>query len=359
MSIRRLCFAFGLTALFFLSGCSTSLPSGDQTGPVDGEKLYLTHCAACHGRHGLGGVGVPLALPDFLENTSDEYIAMTIRVGRPGRVMPNFWHLREKEVQAIVRHVRGWSWKETPRYSDARIPGDIENGEALFRKYCVRCHGENGEGGKGTGVAFSRPRYIAIVPPALNNTGFLLSATDEMIKHTLMEGRKGTPMDSFLHKGVPEQSIDDIVAYIRSLQFQLPPDSSVVLNAPSAVLSKTSRYPMWETVRRLKKVIVDSGFVLIDEWPSMRVSSSQKTPSYRLQDIHFGNFDSINGPLGLDPRMGLFMPGRITVLEQHGVVRVLAVNPMQYSAIFNNSALNRMCEAMHGTYQTMLLEVSR
>ena len=31
-----------------------------------GQKLFATHCAACHGKNGEGGVGVPLNLQSFL-----------------------------------------------------------------------------------------------------------------------------------------------------------------------------------------------------------------------------------------------------------------------------------------------------
>ena len=41
-------------------------------------------------------------------------------------------------------------------------------------------------GGKGTGVTFSRKRDLPVIAPALNNVGFLASASDNMIKDTIM-----------------------------------------------------------------------------------------------------------------------------------------------------------------------------
>ena len=57
--------------------------------------------------------------------------------------------------------------------------------------------------------------------PALNNQGFLKSATDGYMKATMMQGRVGTPMGAYL-KGkqgmveLTEEEINDIVAYIRT-----------------------------------------------------------------------------------------------------------------------------------------------
>ena len=130
-------------------------------GAPHGDKLYATHCSACHGIDGKGGVGVPIALPSFLNSVSNEYLKKTIRLGRPGRIMPAFDVLSNAQVSAIVEHVRSWTDKPAPPESSASVKGDSEHGKQLFAKYCVQCHGENGSGGKGTGVTFSRKRDIA------------------------------------------------------------------------------------------------------------------------------------------------------------------------------------------------------
>src|SRR3989344_8717680 len=104
----------------------------------DGEKLYGQFCAACHGHRGIGGVGVPLSLPDFLSTVDDDYLRKTIRLGRPGRVMPAFRQLSDAEVGAIVNHIRGWA----PAASSAAvrvtpIKGDAGHGEKLHARNCL------------------------------------------------------------------------------------------------------------------------------------------------------------------------------------------------------------------------------
>ena len=116
-----------------------------------GQALYQDNCAICHGTDGLGGVGIPLALPSFLEQVPDEYLHRTIRVGRPGRVMPPFYKLSADEINAIIGHIRSWSKKPAPAWDASPIKGNKTRGRILFNSHCSSCHGKEGKGGKGKG----------------------------------------------------------------------------------------------------------------------------------------------------------------------------------------------------------------
>ena len=48
----------------------------------------------------------------------------TIRSGRPGRVMPAFTQLREKEVSALVQHIRGCLKNSAARQSHNQQGGE-------------------------------------------------------------------------------------------------------------------------------------------------------------------------------------------------------------------------------------------
>ncbi|MDH5571284.1 MAG: c-type cytochrome, partial [Gammaproteobacteria bacterium] len=148
----------------------------------DGSALYAQFCSACHGKEGNGGVGVPLALPDFQYAVSDRFLFRTIRYGRPGRIMPAFKQLSDEQINAIVNRIRKWAPGKRISYPTMKVSGNPDHGKELFQKNCAACHGANGEGGHGTGVTFSRPRDLPIIAPALNNSGFLAAASDQMIK---------------------------------------------------------------------------------------------------------------------------------------------------------------------------------
>ena len=224
----------------------------------DGSALYDENCSVCHGAKGEGGVGVPLTLPDFINNISNEYIFKTIRHGRPGRIMPAFSHLSDAQVHAITGFVRSWGNGKVTAENLTPIKGDIKRGKQLYGEYCTQCHGVNGKGGKGTGVTFSRKRNLPIIAPALNNSGFLASASDTMIRDTIKFGRDGTPMSSQMVIGLSGEDIDDLVSFIRSFETQHHQDKAPI--DERAVLSVESPYNMEETIENLKQAIADENF---------------------------------------------------------------------------------------------------
>ena len=324
----------------------------------EGGRLYRQHCSACHGDAGQGGVGVPLALPAFQASVSDTYLERTIRHGRPGRVMPAFDFLKDDEIRAIVRHIRGFTDVKPPKFSEARIQGDPEHGRKLFAQHCAACHGANGEGGKGTGVTFSRPRDLPIIAPALNNAGFLAAASDHMIKATLMKGREGTPMVSFLKQGLSEKDIDDLVAFVRSFENSpLGRDRHAVADE-SPVLVYESPYDFEETIESVKRAAVGRNFRLIR---TQYLEDGLFPPGQQNREqviVYFCNFNFLYDALKIDPRVGMFLPCRVTVVKQGDTVKVMSINPKRLSALFNNAALDEACDEMYKLYVEILEEAT-
>lgn len=325
----------------------------------NGAKLYGRNCAACHGETGTGGIGVPLALPSFQAGISDDYLRKTIRLGRPGRVMPSSAHLDKAEIEAIVRHVRSWNNAPVATYSARPLKGDPVHGKQLFAQYCAACHGASGEGSKGTGVTFSRPRDLPIMAPALHNPGFLAAATDAMIKATLMRGREGMPMTSFLKQGLKEKDIDDIVSYVRSFEKQPLPESAQVLDVESPVIVYDSSYDMKTTVENVKQAVTTNNFFYgrVQTLEYGLIEPARENPKQVI--VYFCNISLLNQALAVDPRVGMFLPCRITILEQDdGKVQVMSVNPKVLSRLFNNAELNRLCEQMSESYTRIMEEAT-
>lgn len=324
----------------------------------DGAQLFAENCAACHGARGQGGVGIPLALPSFQANVDDAYLRRTIRLGRPGRVMPAFKRLRDDEVDAIVFYIRSWTGHKKPVLIPAGRPGNAVRGKQLFAAHCASCHGANGEGGPGTGVTMSRPRNQPILAPGLNNPGFLAAASDSIIKTTLVRGREGTPMRSFLKQGLSESDIDDIVAYVRSFQSQTPPAAATVLKTEDPDIIRVSPYGVAETVDKLKTAVAAANMRLIRIQYLDQGFVPAGTENKKQVIVYSCDFGFLDHALQIDPRVGLFLPCRVTVLQDHGKVLVMAVNPKRLSAIFNNSELNVLCDRMYKTYVDIIEEAT-
>lgn len=334
-------------ALFFLV-----IVSGVINAAPDGQALFNKYCTVCHGSGGKGGVGVPLSLPSFIDSVSDEYLKKTIRVGRPGRIMPAFLKLSDAQVNAIAGYMRSWSDAPAARFDPAPVKGDKKHGRQLFLDRCAQCHGEDGRGGKGTGVTFSRKRDLPIVAPALNNPGFLASATDFMIRNTLIYGREGTPMTSSLVADLKEKDIDDVVSYIRSLQ--KAESVSIIDENLDDIIIVDSPYGLNETIENLKQAIIDQNFTLIrtDYLDHGFVDKGKENKKHVV--LHFCNFGFLFEALAIDPRVGLFLPCRVTVVEHEGKVQVMTINPMRLSKLFNNDELNDACKEMTKIYETIL-----
>lgn len=329
--------------------------SGSVVAAESGATLYENNCAVCHGERGKGGTGVPLALPDFQRQVSNEFLYTTIRMGRPGRVMPAFTRLSDGEVHQIIDYIRSFTSVKPPKNNPERIQGNVEHGKQLFAQDCAVCHGDHGQGGKGTGVTFSRPRDLPILAPALNNAGFLASATDSMIKQTLIQGREGTPMNPFKGKKVSNQDINDIVSYVRSFEKDQKPIThekeplTIVYEAHDTlnnVVENIKRAAVGRNFRLIRVQTLDNGFVPEDKESKKEVI------------VYFCNFDLLNQALAIDPRVGLFLPCEVTVFEQNGVVKVASINPKRLSHMFNNNELDKLCDQMYQVYTEILDEAT-
>ena len=343
-------FALGLFAVLNVS---------PAVAAPDGARLYGRNCASCHGENGTGGIGVPLALPSFQSSISDDYLKKTIHLGRPGRVMPSFSSLSEDEIDAIVQHVRSWHKGAKPSYIATPVKGNPSHGKALFGQYCAGCHGANGEGSKGTGVTFSRPRDLPIMAPALHNPGFLAAAPDAMIKATLMKGREGTPMVSFLKHGLKEKDIDDIVSYVRSFEKQPLAESAQVLETESPVIVRDSPHDFKTTVENVKAAVNNNNYFYgrVQTLEYGLTAPANENPKQVI--VYFCNISLLNQALAVDPRVGMFLPCRITIIEKpDGSVQVMSLNPKVMSRLFNNSELNQLCEQLSQAYAAIMEEAT-
>ncbi len=317
-----------------------------------GALLFKQHCAACHGSDGQGGVGVPLSLPAFIDNVDNEFLRITIKKGRLGRVMPAFEkELDEQQIRALVAYIRQWGSKTAPKRIEKSIIGDKQQGKKLFAQYCARCHGAQGQGAKGTGVTFSRKRDLPILPPALNNPGFLAAATDEMIKHVIQKGRKKTPMPAF-SKILSKQQINNLVAYIRDFENHpiAAPDNHVDEN----ILKLESPYSLQKTVKLIEAAIEGNNFKHIRTQYFEQGYVKEGEENKKEVIIYFCNFRFLFQALNIDPRAGLFLPCRVTVVQEGEQVYLLAVNPKRLSKLYNNWELGEACERMFEVYETIL-----
>jgi mono/diheme cytochrome c family protein len=121
---------------------------------------------------------------------------------------------------------------ETHRQSNATVSisaDSVHRGKALFTSFCTRCHSEGGTGGQAQttvssnpSVKGSPPKPVTWIAPPLNTV--LRRYTPDAVSHIVTYGRQNTPMPPWGVAGggaLNQQSVQDIVAYLGSIQLPL------------------------------------------------------------------------------------------------------------------------------------------
>jgi mono/diheme cytochrome c family protein len=137
-----------------------------------------------------------------------------IAKGVSGTAMPAFAQngggtLTDQQITILADQIDA-RWTRPQDYAGVTLPpysaelGDARAGEAVFKTYCSRCHGDNGTGGASRG---------SVIEPAL-----LSLESNQSIRTTVIAGRAdlGSPnwkSDSPGHAMTP-QEISDVVAWL-------------------------------------------------------------------------------------------------------------------------------------------------
>ncbi len=123
-----------------------SAQQNPQTSPEDvaaGERMFRSHCSACHGADGTGGRGTDLTRGTFRRATSDQDLYDLISAGIPGTEMPGIF-FEGRQLWQLVAYVRSLG----ARPGDDKLPGDPVLGRQLFdgKGGCLQCHMVHGRG---------------------------------------------------------------------------------------------------------------------------------------------------------------------------------------------------------------------
>ena len=299
-----------------------------------GKEIYQENCEKCHGFSQQGSLGLPL-YQSTINNFSDSYLSKTIKHGRPGRVMPGF-NLSDQQIRKLIAYLRAGA--TAPTYNQEKIQGDKEAGKFTYDQYCQRCHGAELEGGQGVGKNYSWQKTREVSPPALANPGFLNAASDHMIKHIIINGIKDSEMPAFGKAfNFSEQTVHDLVAYIRS--YQKPLEAHQPSDEP-LVLVYRSTHDLNTTVDKLRESAAAYNFRVYPSRTLLEGLGDESEEDAKQVVIRFCNFENMQKFLKLDPRLGVVLPCRATVVENDdGTVDIIIENYKRAIERFNNAQL--------------------
>lgn len=294
---------------------STSPAVKELTPAQRGATLFQKYCALCHGANaeGYAADNAPsLVSSTFVATASDDFLRAGIERGRPGTAMGGFGRvvggpLDAVDVDAIIAFIH--SKNTTPVQPPAPYigGGDIDNGRAVYERECQKCHGTTTQ--RGNAVHLPNPLFLA-------------TATDSFIRHAIVFGRPGTPMESFAPR-LDGRATNDVVAYIRSLALHAPtlgelqppslapppPEAQAPFTAPA---NAGGQIPQWTSIplnpqggaptfhlrdgrfapmAEVKKALDDKKRIIIvdarppSDWTSLHITGSVSLPYYNLELI--------------------------------------------------------------------------
>lgn len=215
------------------------VPSANRTV----EKAYLHYCLACHDANGKGNPMIRSAMPEIPDFTSaqwqksrtDSDLAQSILSGKGKFHPPMAEKLKDVDVKQLVSQVRAFQVGQIipapiPRVVVPITPlNPVRAGAAIFRTFCLVCHGPDGKG------AHMRPVLPPI--PDFTNPRFHEERSDAQMMVSILEG-KGTLMPA--HGGrFTEEQARCLVDFIRTIRTEVLPAQQQKLTPVPPVTSST------------------------------------------------------------------------------------------------------------------------
>jgi high-affinity iron transporter len=191
------------------------------TQPVDlaaGQRLYQTHCSACHGPRGLGdgpsaaGMDPPppaLGSAVAVADVSPALMYRILSVGIAGTPMVAFsGTLSVDERWSVIAYV-----------NSLRAPAALAEGQGLYVRHCAACHGPAGASNGALSSALAR------VPVELSSFAWQAGRSDREIAGIIHAGLPGTAMPP--SRELADTDVAKIVAYVRTLSLGDAPGAAL------------------------------------------------------------------------------------------------------------------------------------
>jgi len=193
-------------------------PLTDQQLSLEvGRRIYEKECAFCHGLSGHADTDAARVLrprprnfadPIEMARVDDGRLYAAIKLGRPGTAMASWGSLLTPvEIIDVMRYVRSLQEPLPDVLNAKRL--DITVGGNIYQRYCVTCHGVNGDA--------KTPLGHVLVPPPRNFTDrkTMAKLSDRQMTAAIMQGKPGTAMAPWGGILNPED-IHRVIRYIRA-----------------------------------------------------------------------------------------------------------------------------------------------
>ena len=187
-----------------------------------------------------------------------------------------------------------------------------------------------------------------------------ISASDQMIHRSISVGRKSSGMPAYGRGKLSDGQINDVVAFVRSFegpQTQSEPEPITAETRPTHLYE--SPYDFETTLGNVKMALTGANFRIFPDRFLEQGLIDEFSVNTRQVGIRFCNFNVLYGMLKIEPRLGVVLPCRITVMErQDGQVLLAVPNLRVVSRWFNNEELVGLWDDMEETFNEIIEEVT-
>lgn len=119
-----------------------------------------------------------------------------------------------------------------------------------------------------------------------------------------------------------------------------------------------SPYSFEKTVQRVQEAILSNDFRVFPDRYLEQGLTDNFSVNERQMVIRFCNFGKLYNALKIEPRLGVVLPCKITVLEtDEGKVKLAYINVKALSKVFANKHLAEVAEEIEENYNDILDEV--
>lgn len=202
-----------------------------------GAKLFTEKgCRGCHKLNGIGGAlgkkldivgSQPIAYfpMRFVEGERNTYNWHKQHFADPRVLVPESQmkiSVKPEETDLLATYVLSLRLGEMPKdyrkIKGIMTVGKPDEGEALYKMFCIACHTDGKE-------SYFDEIFNHTIP-SITNPAFLKTAEDKYIKKVVEEGRAGTHMTSWklAAGGLADSEINKLVSYITKARPSLKPE---------------------------------------------------------------------------------------------------------------------------------------
>ena len=158
---------------------------------LQGKRVFVSSCAACHGLDGRGGERAPdIATGRKTQRLPDVKLSRIIDAGVPGTGMPSFHSLGASAIKSVVSYLRTLQGESKP----ASLPGNPQKGESIFfaKSSCSDCHMVGGKGGflAADLSGYARTRSVQQIREAVTNPDTARRAEEKIVLAITRDGER-------------------------------------------------------------------------------------------------------------------------------------------------------------------------